>query len=108
MISNAARSTIAAIIGRHRALAVLRILLSEDCNGSSNDGVLGDALDALGLGCARSTLRACLDRLERSGLVTLTPLDGLVVARLTRDGAEVAEGRLRVEGVQPFVAGGPY
>lgn len=71
MISNTARDTVAALIASHRALAILRILNGEECNGSSNDSALCDALDVFGLGCARVKLRACLDHLERIGLVTL-------------------------------------
>ncbi|WP_244028436.1 hypothetical protein [Methylobacterium sp. E-016] len=108
MISNAAPGEVSEIIAGHRALAVLRILIGEDCHGSSNDGALADVLDAFGLGCARATLRQCLSHLEHSGLLTLATVDSIVVVRLTRNGAEVAEGKATAEGVRPFVAGGPY
>lgn len=109
MIPNVLQSPIVEILDSHRALAILRLLLSEELNGAANEELLSDLLDAWALGCSHARLRASLRFLEQSGLVTTTTAAGeLTIAHLTREGSEVAEGRVRAQGVLPFRVGCPY
>lgn len=84
---------------RHRALAVL-CLLADDIGGAANEAVLLVALDRWALGGSRPVLRSCFEQLERLGLAELTEAQGVLVVRLTALGAEVADGRVRAEGVE--------
>ncbi|TFZ54919.1 hypothetical protein E4V01_24270 [Methylorubrum sp. Q1] len=102
MISNEPQSIVAAIMAKHRALVVLRLLNDEEANGSINEAVLSDLLDTQALGCSRARLHACLRFLEQSALITTTLVGELVVAHVTREGNEVACGRVGAPGVQPF------
>lgn len=108
MVPNEPQTDVAAIVARHQALAVLRVLIHEASNGSSNDRVLSDVLDDLALGCTHTVLQACLRHLEQSGLVTTTPAGDVTVVRITREGHEVAIGKAQAEGVLPFSICCPY
>lgn len=53
-------------------------------------------------------IRASLQPLEQSRLLTITPNGDLFVVHLTREGQEVAEGRTRADGVEPYTVECPY
>lgn len=110
MISNEPPHDTAAVVSRHRALAILRILVSRDLQGKANDHFLSTLLHELALGGSREKIRACLQKLEDSGLVTTAPAPDreLLVISLTAQGADVAEGRAPAYGVEPFFPGCPY
>jgi hypothetical protein len=84
----------------HARLTVLRTL-TEAIGYATNDSVLYQVMQSFGLPLTRDQLRTQLGWLEEQGLVTLTrPTEGVLVARLRERGADVAEGRAHVEGVQ--------
>jgi len=108
MISNELQDGVAAIVIRHRRLAVLRILVHDASNGSSNDGVLLDVLEDWALGCTHAALQTCLRHLEQFGFVTTTLINGRMVVRITQEGHEVAIGKAQADGVQPYDVNCPY
>lgn len=84
----------------HVRLTVLR-LLSDAPGYSSNDSILKDAANAMGLVCTRDQMRSNLGWLEEQRLVTLIkPTTTLTVATITERGNDVAAGRSIVAGVQ--------
>lgn len=84
----------------HVRLAVLRLLDSQPTY-SANDSVLVTAVQALGLSCTRDQMRGHLHWMGEMGAVTLLkPMDGVIVATLTERGADLANGRSSVPGVQ--------
>lgn len=91
---------------QHVRLTVLRILV-EAPGYSANDSVLNQAVNALGLTCTRDQLRTNLGWLKEQRLVDLVePAPGLLVAKVTERGADVAGGRAIVDGVQRPSPGG--
>lgn len=104
MFANEPHAVVAAIVAKHRALVVLRLLIDEELHGTVNEAVLSELLDIRGLGCTRASLRSCLRSLEQAGLIMTTAVDELTVARITNEGIEVAHGRTTVLDVQPFTA----
>lgn len=84
----------------HRHLAVLRFLAAMP-GGCSNEQVLSALLDKVGLVSSSDEIRACLRHLEHIGAVELEFATTLVVPTLLARGAEIADGRISVEGVQP-------
>ncbi|UNU43615.1 ArsR family transcriptional regulator [Sphingopyxis sp. YF1] len=85
---------------QHVRLTVLR-LLAEAPGYSTNDSVLTDAVNAMGLVCTRDQMRTNIAWLEEQRLVTLLrPTATLTVATITERGADVAAGRSIVAGVQ--------
>lgn len=85
---------------QHVRLTVLR-LLAEAPGYATNDSVLTDAINALGLVCTRDQMRTNIAWLEEQRLVTLLrPTATLTVATITERGADVAAGRSIVAGVQ--------
>ncbi len=79
-------------------LAILRGL-SEDLDYSLNEAILQRMLSALGHGISADRLRSELAWLEEQRLVTTEIESGILVARLTTRGEDVAQGRARVPGV---------
>lgn len=106
--SNGPPSPIAQIVSQHRALAVLRILIDDTVNGRTNDRVISDALNTWGLGCSLAALQASIRHLEQSGLITTSSAGDVQVIRVTREGQEVATGKLKMDGVLPFLVDCPY
>jgi len=82
----------------HRALAVLR-LMARQPGTVSNDRVISDYLDSVGLVSTREELVGCLDRLEANELITRRDVEKLIVVELTLKGEEVAQGHGEAEGV---------
>jgi Fe2+ or Zn2+ uptake regulation protein len=84
----------------HARLSILRALANA-VQHTANDSVLMAVMDQLGLPVTRDQLRGQLGWLEEQGLIRLTrPTDSLLVASLRERGAEVAVGRVFVDGVQ--------
>lgn len=84
----------------HIRLASLR-LLDAQAGYSANDSILQQAVNAMGLACTRDQMRGHLVWLEEQRLVTRAEImAGVVVATLTERGADVANGRSIVPGVQ--------
>lgn len=106
--SNRPPNIVADVVAMHRALAVLRILIDDSVNGRTNERVISDALDTLGLGCSLTTLQASIRHLEQSGLITTSSAGDLLVLRVTREGQEVATGKQKADGVLPFSADCSY
>ncbi len=83
----------------HVRLTVLR-LLAEAPGYSSNDSILTDAANAMGLICTRDQMRTNLAWLEEQRLVMLLkPTSSLTVAAITERGNDVAAGRSIIAGV---------
>lgn len=83
---------------KDRRLVILRLL--KDCGGSANDRVLQKGLDQLGHGrTSRDTLRDDLRFLLNIDLLKQDIVGDVIVCQITIRGLDVAEGRLKVDGV---------
>ncbi|MEC7931494.1 MAG: ArsR family transcriptional regulator [Pseudomonadota bacterium] len=84
----------------HVRLAILRLLDGQP-GYCANDSVLATAVQSLGMTCTRDQMRGHVHWLKEVGVVTLlTPIDGVIVATLTERGADVANGRSTLPGIQ--------
>ncbi|MCF3642994.1 hypothetical protein LXM94_23815 [Rhizobium sp. TRM95111] len=90
------------VLGEHRALQILRIMVNPSCNRSATDRLLHDCLEICGLYCARPALRKLLDDMEARGLLVTHKAEDCIVARLTEKGERVGLGKDRIEGVATF------
>jgi DNA-binding transcriptional ArsR family regulator len=79
-------------------LCILRIL-EEDSGYDLNEHVLSISVATFGHSLSRDYLRGELAWLAEQGLVTVTDVSGVHVARLTARGADAALGRARIPGV---------
>ncbi len=86
------------LIDEHLRLAILQ-LLEQDVDYAHNEIVLQGALEQLGHGVSFDRLRSELAWLGEQGLLVVTDVAGLQLAKLTRRGSDVAGGRTRVPGV---------
>lgn len=84
---------------RHLRLGILR-LLAESPGYALNSSIMTDALDSIGLAASRDQVKVEIAWLAEQGLATAEELPGLVVAKLTERGHDVATGRASVPGVQ--------
>lgn len=83
---------------QHKALALLRVLFR--CPAySSNELLLSDWLSVIGLTGSSPELKQVLRKLEDDGLLATKDVEGVLVVVLSGEGAEVAEGRVVVDGV---------
>ncbi len=80
-------------------LVILRTL-AEDAGYAMNESVLQSVLGQFGHTCSRDRVRTELRWLEEQGLVSIQDVVGVLVARLTSRGADVASGAARVDGVK--------
>ena len=87
------------ILRRHRALAVLRFL-DRSPEYRTNEEVLMSWLRHLALTCSREKLQDVTAFLETEGHLHTEQVDGLLVLTLSERGAEIANGREIVEGVE--------
>lgn len=86
-------------LAEDRRLRILQLL--QDAAGySSNDSLLLAALEGFGHRIGHDLLRGDLAWLEEQGLATVEDLAGIVVAKLTERGLDVATGRARHPGVK--------
>ncbi|AUZ85795.1 hypothetical protein [Methylophaga nitratireducenticrescens] len=79
-------------------LAILQAL-AQDEDYSHNQDILQMFLAQLGHSVSTDRVRTELRWLEEQGLVTIDDIGGLLVAKLTRRGDDIAKGRGRVDGV---------
>jgi len=87
------------LLDADRRLVILRAL-QEDSGYDLNEYVLQSILEALGHTVSRDRLRADLAWLEEQGLISLSDVAGVKVAKLTSRGSDVAAGRTTVPGVK--------
>ena len=71
-----------------------------DDGHSLNESLLQAVLEMYGHFVTRDRVRTEMRWLEEQGLVVNEDIAGVLVARLTGRGAEVAEGRARIDGVK--------
>lgn len=82
-----------------RRLVILR-LLSETPGYSSNESILDAGLEAMGHAVSRDQVRTDLAWLAEQDLVSVETVRGVMVARITQRGADVAKGQAVVPGVK--------
>lgn len=83
--------------------AILDLL--NDIGGEQNDDVLSSLLGRLGHRIARRDVRAALDWLAARDLIRVEQLSVYTVARIIADGRDVADGKLRIEGISRHKTG---
>lgn len=83
----------------HCRTAVLRFLASAP-EYTANDSMLHGAVTSIGVAVTRAQLRTALAWLRDQDLVKLDEAQGLMIARITEAGADVAAGRTTVPGVK--------
>ncbi len=88
-----------AVVTEDIRLSILRGL-EQDPDYAHNAAVLRSLLAAIGHAVSRDRLHTELAWLEEQALVTLEDVSGVLVARLTTRGEDVALGRTRVPGVK--------
>ena len=77
---------------RHRRLSLLRCL-AETPGYSSNDSLLTQVVNSFGLTSTRDQVRSSLAWMAEQRLVTVDEVSGVMVAKATARGVEIAEGR---------------
>ncbi|HHK75272.1 MAG TPA: ArsR family transcriptional regulator [Rhizobiales bacterium] len=87
------------IVQEDRRLVILRAL-AEDADYSHNEYVLRSFLDAYGHKIGLDQMRTELAWLSEQGLITIRDGSGVMVAKLTGRGKDVAEGAVVVPGVK--------
>mgnify|MGYP001146356074 CR=1 FL=1 len=93
-------TTLRQLMDEDRRLCILS-LLSAQPDYQLNNGLLVRSLQSLGHGVSHDAMNGLLAWLEEQGLVTVEPINsGLKIARITRRGLDVAEGRALVPGVR--------
>lgn len=80
-------------------LALLRFL-ADDSDYKLNTSVLQDGLEAIGLDMTRAQVETICDWLAERDLVTVTLVGSVKVVTLLERGADVAAGRIRVDGIK--------
>lgn len=79
---------------------VILLVLSQDADYSHNEYVLREALKSLGHGVSQDKLRTELTWLAEQCLVKTDDTAGIMVAKLTARGKDVATGAATVPGVK--------
>ena len=74
--------------------------LHEDVDYAQNEHVILRILQAVGHAISHAQLHTQLAWLEEQGLITLSDVSGMKVAKLTERGEDAALGRARVPGVR--------
>ncbi len=86
-------------VQEHARLTILR-LLYEDPDYTMNDSIITDMMPDYGVSQSRDQVRTELAWLREQGLVGYSDDAGIIIARLTERGADVALGRTTVPGVK--------
>lgn len=87
------------ILTADQRLVLLRTL--QETGFDANESILSSGLEMYGHRISRDLVRNHLNWLEEQGLVRLERLaNGYMVATITARGADVAEGRVVVDGVK--------
>lgn len=79
---------------------VILMTLAEDSDYSENEYVLSSALDYWRHQISRDKLRNHLTWLKEQGLIEVDEVKGVMMAKLTKRGKDVFEGRSVVPGVK--------
>lgn len=94
------------VIGTLQPLVRRALLdLLNDVGGEHNEDTLSVLLNEMGHRVARRDIRAELAWLADKGLIRAEELGPYLVARILADGRDVADGRLRMDGVSRFKTG---
>lgn len=88
----------AELIAADLRLVILQAL-EQDPDYSHNDSVIHAVLGAVGHAISRDRVRTELHWLAEQGLIGVSDVSGVLVAKLTGRGADVALGRALVPGV---------
>lgn len=88
----------AELIAADLRLVILQAL-EQDPDYSHNDSVINAVLGAVGHAISRDRVRTELHWLAEQGLIRVTDMSGVLVAKLTGRGVDVALGYARVPGV---------
>lgn len=83
---------------KHRALAVLRAL-NQAPQYRSNELVIMEWLDNIGLGCTNAEFQQVTETLQRDEYIKINSVGDISVLNLTEIGAEIAEGLRMSESV---------
>lgn len=83
---------------KHRALAVLRVL-NRAPQHRSNELVIMDWLDEIGLVCSTAEFHLLMEVLQSGDYIEINSVDGISVLNITESGSEVAEGVILAENV---------
>lgn len=87
------------ILTEDQRLVILRTL--QETGFDANESILSSGLEMYGHRISRDLVRNHLNWLEEQGLVRIERLaNGYMVATITARGADVAEGRVVVDGVK--------
>lgn len=87
------------IIEREARLIMLRAL-AEQVNYALNESLLQETLETFGISKPRDWVREQLRRMEDLGAVTVTLAGSVMLARLTRHGADHMTHRVVIEGIK--------
>ncbi len=79
-------------------LVILRSIA--DDGDSLNESIIQDILDLYGHNVSRDRVRTEMRWLEEQGLVGIDDVSGILVARLTGRGVDVATGKACIDGVK--------
>lgn len=82
----------------HRALALLRFLDRQPGN-VSNELIVTDLFEKIGLACPQQQVRDALEQIEKLGLIQTSRVGDLIVMILLAKGEEVANGLVIVDGI---------
>ena len=88
-----------AVVDADLRRAVLDLLMQTD-GYDLNENILRSALSEFGHRPSRDKLRTQLDWLVEQNLLTTRTVGGIIIARLTDRGLDVAENRVSVPGVK--------
>ena len=87
------------LLDENRRLAILQLF--QDAGGEAlNEDLIGRGLELVGCACSRDELLSHLAWLEEQGLMEQRTVSSLVIARITRRGADVAAGKAKAPGVE--------
>ena len=86
-------------LAEDRRLCVLRLL--SESGGTANDSVLHTGIEHLGHArIPRNDIREDIRFLNDRGLIEITWFKEVMVAKITKRGLELTEGRITVEGIK--------
>ena len=83
-----------------RDMRLVMLLSIRDDGDSLNESMLQEVLELYGHSVTRDRVRTEMRWLEEQGLVNINDISGILVAKLTGRGMDVACGRATVDGVK--------
>ena len=78
----------------------LLVAIGQSPSGRAHEYHLRDILDAAGYAVSQDLIHGELQWLQEQALLELQPIERAYIAEVTQRGADVAEGRARVDGVR--------